>query len=443
MASAPSGSKPVTGRVDRNGRLASADPELERLQVEAGSRLGAPLALPQLAAIARTARQLNVPVSRRAVAASRDQDIDMWVRATPDGDEVLLAIDQWHVRPVAGPRLAALSAAESPVPAGQRRWAVDEELRLTDVSEALADLAAIPASEAKGQLLTRLFRLEPGEDGSMPLLAGLAGRARFQGQVASFGPDSSRVFLSGVPIFGGNGEFRGFDGTAEPPGSSGSGPGPNPAPAAGAEAEVEGLLSDPLDRIIESASHIVDRSDGPLRSEYAIYAADISAAAHHLLSVVRAMNRNSADGNSRIDLVDVTREAVSLVESAALERDIAVAVEPVDSCRAQGESRSVTQILVNLIGNAVRHSPAGSAVSISFERRNGTALVHVADNGPGIAAEDQQRIFERFEQGSDAGQGSGLGLAIARRLARGMGGEIELRSRPGEGSRFTLALPVG
>ena len=63
----------------------------------------------------------------------------------------------------------------------------------------------------------------------------------------------------------------------------------------------------------------------------------------------------------------------------------------------------------------------------------------VADEGPGIAEADQQRIFERYERVGDAPGGIGLGLAISRRLARSMGGDIELQSAPGEGARFTLA----
>jgi signal transduction histidine kinase len=102
----------------------------------------------------------------------------------------------------------------------------------------------------------------------------------------------------------------------------------------------------------------------------------------------------------------------------------------------------VIQILVNLIGNAVRHSPNESAVAISFARANGSAVVHVSDNGPGIAAEDQERIFERFEQANNDGQGTGLGLAIARRLARAMDGDIQLKSEPDKGSIFSLVLPA-
>jgi signal transduction histidine kinase len=143
-----------------------------------------------------------------------------------------------------------------------------------------------------------------------------------------------------------------------------------------------------------------------------------------------------------VDLAVLTSEAVGLVETAARERSIVIGVEPVEILLARGESRSVIQVLVNLIGNAVRHSSPGTAVTISFRNSGGSARVHIADEGPGIAPEHQARIFEPYETGAPAGDGIGLGLAIARRLARGMGGDIELESAPGEGSRFTLVLPA-
>ena len=125
MASLPSDPTPVLGRVDSAGRLVAADPKLERLQAEAGSRLGAPLALPQLAAIARTAHRLGVPVSRRAVAAGRNQDIDMWVRAAPEGQEVQLVIEQCNARPSSLQRLAAAEETEAVLPGASLRWSVD------------------------------------------------------------------------------------------------------------------------------------------------------------------------------------------------------------------------------------------------------------------------------------------------------------------------------
>jgi len=98
----------VFGRIDRAGRLITADPALESLQREAGSALGQPLALPQIASVAELARKLRTPVSRPAIAASTDHDIELWVTATPEGDDVALSLEGWSERAPAGPRLAAI-----------------------------------------------------------------------------------------------------------------------------------------------------------------------------------------------------------------------------------------------------------------------------------------------------------------------------------------------
>jgi signal transduction histidine kinase len=437
MASLPSDPKPVLGRVDAAGRLVAADPKLERLQAEAGSRIGAPLALPQLAAIARTAHRLGVPVSRRAVAAGSDQDVDMWVRATPHGEEVELVIEQWTSRPSPLQRLSAAAQMEAVIPGQSRRWSVDAELRVTKVSASLAEAAGIDPADASGQPLTRLFRLEESEDGTMPLLAGLAARSAFSGQRVRPRTGDSVLILEGEPVTGPDGSFTGFEGLANDPDADSQ-----KVSGAIVDAQLEQVLRSPLDRIIDNATRIAERTDGPLRSEYAVYAADISAAAHHLLSIVHSMGHEQDSGQAVIDLVELTNEAVGLIESAAAERDIAIAIEPTQSCIARGEPRGVIQILVNLIGNAVRHSPNESAVAISFAKTNGSAVVHVSDNGPGIAADDQERIFERFEQANNDGQGTGLGLAIARRLARAMDGDIQLKSEPGRGSIFSIILPA-
>ena len=161
MASIPSETRPVLGRVDSRGRLVSADAQLERLQVEAGSRIGATLALPQLAGVARVAQRLRIPVSRRILAAGWEQDIDMWVRAVPEGDEVALTIEQWTSRPASAPRLAAISTVDdealTPEPLG---WSVDEQLRLITISPPFAEILECDPSDAAGQSLTKLFRLE-------------------------------------------------------------------------------------------------------------------------------------------------------------------------------------------------------------------------------------------------------------------------------------------
>jgi signal transduction histidine kinase len=439
MASLPSDPGPILGRVDSHGRLIAADRELERLQVEAGSRVGATVAIPQLAEVARIAARLRIPVSRRVLAAGMDQDIDMWVRAVPDGEEVALTIERWSARPAAGPRLAAIGAVEheqlEPQSLG---WSVDEHLRVVAIAPRLAELAS-DASELEGDALTKLFRLEETDDGAMPLIDALASRSGFSGQPVSLRGSGSKLVLDGEAIMGPSGDFAGFEGPARLVDAAA-------AAAAGQpliDSAIQTALRSPLDSIVRSAEQMIGQSEVPVRQEYADYATDIATAARHLLSVIRSLAEHAeGQGANQVDLAVLTDEAVGLVDTAARERSIIIGVEPVEILLARGEPRSVIQVLVNLIGNAVRHSPPGTAITVSFRNSGGSARVHVADEGPGIAPEQQAKIFEPYETSAPAGEGIGLGLAIARRLARSMGGDIELESAPGQGSRFTLVLPA-
>lgn len=443
MASAPSEPRPVLGRVDRAGRLISADPELEALQREAGSSIGHVLALPQIAAIAELARKLAIPVARPAIAASLERDIELWVNATPEGDEVALSLEGWTERPAAGARLASLLGRGSEVDpsASRRQWAADEELRLISISAELAEELAIDPGEAAGQPLTRLFRLEEDDSGEMPLISALAARRGFSGQRArSRGEDGRTVILSGEVVTGADGGFAGFRGTAEAEGASAIAS--EPVRTSAFDQALDEALRSPLDRIIESAERIVERADGPLRSDYASYGNDIAAAARHLLSVIRSMSEDPTQGQRTIDLAELSAEALVMLEARAEEREIKIEAGPTEPLLASGEDRAVIQILVNLIGNAVRHSPEGGTVRLAFAKTHGTASVIVSDEGPGIDSADQQRIFERFERADQKTGGTGLGLAISRRLARSMGGDVTLDSAPGEGARFTLTLPA-
>ena len=436
MASAPSDPKPILGRVNDQGRLVAADPELERLQVEAGSRLGASLAIPQLAAIVRIAQRLGIPISRRVLAAGRDQDVDMWVRAVPEAGETSLSIERWSARPASSPRLAAIASVElEKFDAEALAWSVDEHLRLLDVAAPLAELLALDASEAVGQPLTRLFRLQQGEEGEMPLLDAVASREDFAGQVVNVRDSGQEMILNGKVTLDDGGSFAGFQGTATSDGSS-------PAKSRPVlDKAIQTALRSPLDRIVQSAEEMSAEPDSTASDEYIAYAADIATAARHLLSVIRSLGEQSEPGGvSQVELTELVSEAVGLIESAAKERGILIGVQPYEALLARGESRSVIQILVNLIGNAVRYSPENSAVTVSFEQSSSAVMVHVADEGPGIDSSDQDRIFQPFQKGTENPEGSGLGLAIARRLARAMGGDIRLDSASGKGSLFTLLL---
>ena len=449
VASAPDTPGVVTGRVDRDGRLVSADAPLAALQAEAGSSLGARLALPQLAAVARLARDLGVPISRSVLTASAEHDYDLWVRATLDGDEVTLAIEGWQPRSPATPRLDLVlpgddeaSVARDPE-AGS--WATDARLRLTALAPDLAERLRVAPRDAIGQPLTRFFKLAEGEAGDLPILAAVASQEAFgDQQCTARDADSIQLILSGDPLIDEGGQFAGFAGRAVPVAAVLALVEERPLALTGEgfNAELDRALRSPLDRIIAAADTIVERSDGPLRTDYATYAGDIAAAGRHLLSVIHAMNDGAPVAAERIDLIGAASEAVALVASAGEAKG--VAVDLMASCRvfAHGEKGAIVQVIVNILGNAVRYSPPGVPVTISIASHDDRATLTVADRGPGIAPEDQQRIFERYERLGSSEPGTGLGLAIARRLAESMEGMILLDSAPGEGSRFTLDLPL-
>jgi signal transduction histidine kinase len=441
MASVPSDLGPVTGRVDREGRLTLADPPLLRLQQEAGSKLGAPLALPQLAAVARSSMKLGVPLARAVIAASADQDLDLWVRVEPDAEGAALTIEGWKARPPAPPRLTLVGSEplpEEPEAAGLS-FTTDAELKITHFDEQLANRLGIDAAKTIGQPLTRHFLLSDNGDGVMPLLTSLVSRQGFTGQRARIRGDGDvEVELSGSALRYPSDGFGGYQIEVAFEGSAG-------APTATVfDPALDEALRTPLDRIIAAAERIVDRSEGPLRSDYAAYAGDIAAAGKHLLSVIHSMTeQEAAKTENRVDMAEAASEAIQLVQPRADERSIQIELVGLEqSLPANGEPRGAVQILVNLLGNAVRHSPERGTVAIIAERRGDRVAVTIADEGPGIAEADHERIFERYERVGDAPGGIGLGLAISRRLARSMGGDIELQSAPGEGARFTLALPA-
>lgn len=422
----------VSGRVDPDGFLTAADAPLVRLQEEAGSRLGRPLAVPQLAAIARLAHKLGVPVSRPAIAGSEEGDLELWVRAEPDDGSVRLTIDGWVLRPPRGPRWPVRAAVPAAPP--ERRFRTDSALRIIDPVSTLGLDPQPPAA------LTRLFRLDPDAAGDMPLLTAAAARAAFTGQPARMTAEEGEgepVLLSGTPIIDEDGHFAGFDirVLAAPPADA-----PTSSPAAADPAAFDSLLRQPLDQIIAQAQAIAGRSDGPLRSNYAAYADDIASAGNHLLGVLRAMGKEPLPSDSRVDLARLAAEAANLVRPQANARTVRIVVGGEGALSVRGQARAITQILVNLIGNAARFSPAGGVVNVTVHA-GPDASVTVADTGPGVPAADRTRIFERFEQAEPSGEGAGLGLAISRRLARSIGGDVVLDEGAAQGASFTLRLP--
>lgn len=440
MASAPSDLGPVRGRIDREGRLVSADPPLRRLQEEAGSAMGKPLALPQLAAVGRSALKLGVPLARSVIAASSSEDFDLWVRAVPDADGVLLHIEGWQARPASGPRLTVIAGGRDADLAGMADTAsrkvlrTDAELRIVSVDQALA--RHLSAEFTIGQPLTRFLQLLDNGDGTMPLLQALGAHQDFEGQrVRVRNEREDQATLSGRAVLTDDDRFDGFEVEVELDGTD------LPEVPQAHDSSLDDALRSPLDQIIAAADRIVDRADGPLRSDYAAYASDIAAAGRHLLSVIRSMSEEQVEAADKVDLIGLSREAVTLASANAEEAEVSIEIDDHEGpLHGHGEPRAILQILVNILGNAIRHSPKGGTVAVVFDEDDKRSSVTIADQGPGIERRDQQRIFERYEQGPGPGS-AGLGLAISRRLARSMGGDVVLESAPGEGARFTLQLP--
>ena len=203
----------VEGRVDAEGRLVAADPPLAALQVQAGGQDGGMLAVPQIAALARLARRLGITISRAAVAADGEHDVDLWVRAEPRGEEVSLAITGWTGRE-ARPAAAAPSAereADFLRAAADWMWETDDTLRLTSLSPGAAASIGRNPADLIGKQLTRLFRFRESGDGALPILTALAEHKAFDNQVAELrGGRKGHYALSGVPLIDGMGRFAGL-----------------------------------------------------------------------------------------------------------------------------------------------------------------------------------------------------------------------------------------
>ncbi len=146
---------------------------------------------------------------------------------------------------------------------------------------------------------------------------------------------------------------------------------------------------------------------------------------------------------SDVDLADLVRETVAAM--ALGQDEVAIVAQAPDTVPAvRADRERLKQVLMNLVENAVKYSPAGGGVDVRAWADNGLVLVAVEDQGPGIPREQQGLIFEKFGRANVGGgkPGSGLGLFIARSIAEAHGGSLKVRSAPGQGSTFTLELPL-
>jgi signal transduction histidine kinase len=184
---------------------------------------------------------------------------------------------------------------------------------------------------------------------------------------------------------------------------------------------------------------VADYRDGLERSRAA--AARLQSTIDGLLTEARQRARTL--DRRPADLVALVHGVVDETQVLATAKDVDVTVSGPASLPCSIDAPTVRRAVANLVDNAVRHTPAGSTVAVDIERGAGHVAVAVTDHGPGIPADQQARVFERFWRA--AGDGTGLGLPIARQVAEAHGGSLTLDSptAAGDGCRFVLRLPVG
>ncbi len=213
-------------------------------------------------------------------------------------------------------------------------------------------------------------------------------------------------------------------------------------------------LRTPLSAVRGYAEFLEDRLGGPLTEEQATYVTEIQRGAQRLqallddlLDFARVDAGTFRLAREEIDLVALVGKTLESLRPLAVARQIALE-GPKGEARLslRADPGRVSQILVNLVGNALKFTPARGRVSVSVLALGAEARVEVDDNGSGIAPEHVPHLFERFYQvdsGNSRGSGgAGLGLPIAKALVEAHGGQIGVTSTPGIGSQFWFTLPM-
>lgn len=438
-------------RTDADDRLVQADEPLAGFHLRAGGELPGPLVTPALIELVRKARVYGLRLARAIRMQDDSEQVTAWVEVKPEGDGVSIAVADWRAEPLRPPsqsdaaqgklalvrQIAGLSARLGPS---------QELLSIECTAEDLAQLAS-RMREGIGKVWTD-YIAPAGGTSHHPLHWRL-----LDGACVDIPGSTRRWCVHLVPLGKPQPGSAGFELYLVPQEAEAEAPRKVEGQqdrTAGIGRDIAPVLRQPISRIIANAETIRTQLAGPLAEEYSNYAADIAAAGQHLLALIEDLttlemveDEQFETAPDTIDLADVARRAVGILGVRARERGITLdAPKSGDSVPAVGEFRRVLQVLLNLVGNAIRHSPEGGQVWIRTEQVGDRARITVADQGEGLDEAEQAKVFNKFERlGRSGDGGSGLGLYISRRLAEAMGGTLTVESAKGQGARFTLELP--
>jgi len=212
-------------------------------------------------------------------------------------------------------------------------------------------------------------------------------------------------------------------------------------------------LRTPLNAILGYTELMADGAYGEPSEKMLVILKRLEANGRHLLGLINdVLDLSKIEaGQLVLELFDYTVQDIaqtvrSTLEPLAADKKLAFKVEmPSELPPGRGDGRRLTQVLINLVGNAIKFTDAGE-VAIKAEANNGAFHVSVRDTGPGISAADQAKLFQEFQQADNAitrkKGGTGLGLAISKRIIEMHGGRIWVESQLGQGSTFAFTLPV-
>jgi len=427
---------------------------LAALQVRLGGSYPGLLAIPTLLAVVRRVRISGVRLDARLAVEDAGQPFLFDASVCPDDDGVTIAIADWQLASQAWEGADKDGADEVLLrQLAEAHVVLDREQRIIAGSTFGADLAQFEQDlrGGFGRYWTDVVTLE-GSSHRQPL------HWRLLDGVGLRIPGSPRMWRAKIlPLKGGGFELLLIADTVL--GHSAPQEHEDASVAIAPSSDFKGLLGKrlapalrlPLNRIVANSESIRTRLAGPLDPQYVGYASDIAQAGRHLLSLVEDLadldtveDEGFQPALDDIDLVDCARRAAGILGMRAQEKQIALVLPDADiTAPACAEFRRVLQILINLIGNALRYSPHDTTVRVEAGAESDHAWISVVDEGEGIPANQVEKVFEKFERlGRSGDGGSGLGLYISRRLARAMGGELSVTAADNGGARFTLTLPL-
>jgi signal transduction histidine kinase len=211
-------------------------------------------------------------------------------------------------------------------------------------------------------------------------------------------------------------------------------------------------LRTPLNAIIGFSQVLRERMFGEINEKQREYLEDILSSGNHLLSLINdVLDLSKVEAGqieleiNRFSLREALERGLVMVRERATKDGVQLVLELDPAAEiVEGDERRIRQVIFNLLSNAVKFTPPGGRVDLKSARLDGEVRISVTDTGPGIATEDQERIFEEFQQteaGAGQREGTGLGLTLSKRLVELHGGRIWVDSEPGEGSAFVFTLP--